>query len=174
MLKRSFTIIELLVVLSIIILVLGISTPYFAKFAQKSKLEAAARDIATALRTARMYAITNRKTYFVRFNTDTEVYNIGYTEGANDILVGKVLKTPELVDIVDISNNTGNQIKINFRSLGTADGRSVHIMKTGETITDYNDPVQRKKCYTITTDINTGTVTIYKYGKNTPWPPEEL
>lgn len=66
--KHAFTLIEIVVVLAIVSIVLGMSFPFFARFAKGSKLKNAATNISTVLRTARSYAITKRKNYLVIIN----------------------------------------------------------------------------------------------------------
>ena len=56
---------EMIVVMVIIMMVTAASVPSFLKFANTSRLRAAARDITTALRTARRYAITQRLEYAI-------------------------------------------------------------------------------------------------------------
>ena len=61
--KTGFTLLELLVVMTIIAIVTAASLPSFLKFTKTSRLRAAARNLTTALRTARRYAITKRTSY---------------------------------------------------------------------------------------------------------------
>ena len=75
--KTGFTLIEIIVVLAIAGIVLGISFPFFARFAKGSKLRNAATNISTVLRTARSYAITKRKNYLVIIN-DEATSNLYY------------------------------------------------------------------------------------------------
>lgn len=64
----GFTLIELIVVLTIISIIFGMSVPFFAKFTKGSKLKNAAANIGTVLRTARSYAVTKRKNHLVIIN----------------------------------------------------------------------------------------------------------
>ena len=60
--KTAVTLIELLIVLAIMTIITAASIPSFMKFTNTARLRAAARDICTALRSARRYAITTRDT----------------------------------------------------------------------------------------------------------------
>jgi len=66
--KRSFTLMEMLVVLAVIVLLLGVSIPFFASFTKGAKLKAATKDIMAVLNTARSLAITKRENYSVNFD----------------------------------------------------------------------------------------------------------
>ena len=58
--KKGITLIELIVVMTIIIIITAASIPSFLKFTNTARLRAGARDITTALRTTRRLAITTR------------------------------------------------------------------------------------------------------------------
>lgn len=67
--KKGFTLLETTVVIVIILLVLVGSVPYFGKFFGTMGLNAAARDISSALMTARSYAIAQKAIHNVVFDT---------------------------------------------------------------------------------------------------------
>jgi len=75
--NHAFTLIEIIVVLAIVSIVFGMSFPFFARFAKGSKLKNAAINISTVLRTARSYAISKRKDYWVIIN-DEATSNLYY------------------------------------------------------------------------------------------------
>ena len=58
--KTGVTLLEMIVVMAIIIIITAASIPSFLKFINTSRLRGSARDITTALRTARRLAITTR------------------------------------------------------------------------------------------------------------------
>ncbi len=63
--RRGFKLIELIVVMAIMVIITASSIPSFLKFTKTARLRAAARDVTTAFRTARRYAITQRVDYAV-------------------------------------------------------------------------------------------------------------
>ena len=63
--KRGITLLEMIVVMTIIVIITAASIPSFLKFTNTARLRAGARDITTALRSARRYAITKRTAYAV-------------------------------------------------------------------------------------------------------------
>ncbi|MCK4325345.1 prepilin-type N-terminal cleavage/methylation domain-containing protein [bacterium] len=67
----AFTLLELLVVLAIMALLTGMSVPAISGYIKGARLKGGTTQIASALRTARAYAITKRQRYMVIFATDT-------------------------------------------------------------------------------------------------------
>ncbi|MFH1245405.1 MAG: prepilin-type N-terminal cleavage/methylation domain-containing protein [Candidatus Omnitrophota bacterium] len=92
---RAFTLIEMLVVLALIMMVLGISIPFFANFAKGEKIKTAAKDIATVLNSARNFSITERKNYAVVFDYSASPAAYYIVDEANQIYGKKyVLPSP--------------------------------------------------------------------------------
>lgn len=92
---KAFTLIEMLVVLAVIMMVLGISIPFFANFTKGAKLKTAAKDIATLLNTARSLSITERKNYAVVFDSTAPLPSYYIVDQANQIYGKKyVLPSP--------------------------------------------------------------------------------
>lgn len=69
--QKAFTLLETLMVLVIMILFFAISIPLFSRFMETSKLDTTARNITSAFRTARSYAIANNAEYYVFFDPTT-------------------------------------------------------------------------------------------------------
>ena len=85
------TLIEMLIVLSIMTIITAASIPSFLKFTNTARLRAAARDICTSLRTARRYAITKRINYAVTiYCTGAKIEKtIGYYSTADTVELKK-------------------------------------------------------------------------------------
>ena len=66
--RSAFTLMEMLVVMAVIVILLGISIPFFSGFTKGTKLKTAAQDITASLNAARGMAITYRKSYSVVFD----------------------------------------------------------------------------------------------------------
>ena len=69
--EGGFTLLELLVVLMIMSMVIGMSIPAFSSYVKGARLRSAAREISSAIMSARTEAITLRKDRTVQFR-DTE------------------------------------------------------------------------------------------------------
>ena len=97
---------EMIVVMAIIMMVTAASLPSFLKFANTSRLRAAARDISTSLRTARRYAITQRQTYA------TAIYVNDNTNISNAVSVYETVDTVEvhrLPNTIRVQDDDGNE-----------------------------------------------------------------
>ncbi len=80
---HAFTLFESMLVLAIIGTILIISVPLFTRFTERTKLETAARDVSSALNTARSFAIRfSSEDYYVVFDT-TDPDNHAYYVGTN-------------------------------------------------------------------------------------------
>ncbi len=73
--RTAFTLMEMLVVLAVVVLLLGVSIPFFASFTKGAKLKTAGKDIIGVLNTARSLAITYRKNYSVTFDCSTSPHS---------------------------------------------------------------------------------------------------
>ena len=99
--KRAFTMLEMIVVVVIIMTITAASLPSFLKFANTSRLRAAARDITTALRTTRRYAITQRQTYAtaIYVNDNVNIQNaVSVYETVDTVEVHRLPKTIRVQD----------------------------------------------------------------------------
>ncbi len=72
----GYTLIESLVVISIIIIVAIMAFPYLGGWGSRLKLSNAARDIVSDLRLARQYAVSQNKQFKVIFDVDNEQYEL--------------------------------------------------------------------------------------------------
>lgn len=130
--KKSFTLMEMLVVLAVIALLLGVSIPFFSSFTKGAKLKTAAKDITAVLNTARSYAITYRKNYSVTFDYENRPHSY-YIIDEGGTVVKKKYYLPSAIRLYRPSdpNNptTFDSNKATFSSTGglTASAGSVWI-----------------------------------------------
>ena len=127
--KNGFSLLELLVVMAIIVIVTAASLPSFLKFTKTARLRAAARDITSALRTARRYAITKRKDYPVVVcmnDLDTSSYSspVTVTLVKNAVTFYDTADTVELKHFpITVKGREGDDdglMEFTFSSRGTA------------------------------------------------------
>lgn len=83
--RQSFTLMEMLVVLAVVVLILGVSIPFFATFTKGAKLKTAAKDVTAVLNTARSMAITQRKKYSVSFDYSAQPHFFYITDENNQV-----------------------------------------------------------------------------------------
>ncbi len=74
--KNGFTLLEVIVVLTLMTLILGLSTVYFAGFLPAAKLHATGRELAGLIRHARSLARLNEETQTVVIDLDARTYGL--------------------------------------------------------------------------------------------------
>ncbi|MCQ9208774.1 MAG: prepilin-type N-terminal cleavage/methylation domain-containing protein [Omnitrophica bacterium] len=94
--KKGFTLMEMLVVLAVIVLLIGVSIPFFASFTKGAKLKTAAKDVVAVLNTARIASITYRKNYSVNFDYSQTPHSYYITDENNEIY-GKKYHLPSSI-----------------------------------------------------------------------------
>ena len=75
--RNGFTLLEIIVVLTLIIFILGLSTVFFAGFLPSAKLSATGRELSALIRHARSFARLNEETQTVTIDMDGRTYGIG-------------------------------------------------------------------------------------------------
>jgi len=103
--NRGYTVIEMVVVLSIILAFLALGMPYFSNFGRSLNLKATEREVGTVLRTARSYAISRNEGYSVFFDTSVTP-NIFYIYRTADTNKSPVDKTGLASSGVTFNANT--------------------------------------------------------------------
>ncbi len=74
--RAGYTLVELLVVLTIIVAVLAVAPPLFSRGLSSSELRAAARQIATGLRYAQSTAVSERREVLFTLDLDARRYRV--------------------------------------------------------------------------------------------------
>ena len=74
--KNGFTLLEIIIVLSLVTLILGLSTVFFAGFLPSAKANAAGREISGMIRHARSLARMNMESRSVVIDLDNRTYGI--------------------------------------------------------------------------------------------------
>jgi general secretion pathway protein H len=74
--RNGFTLLEVIMVLTLITIILGLSTVYFAGFLPSVKLNATGREVSSLIRHARSLARMNMKTLTVMIDLDEKAYGI--------------------------------------------------------------------------------------------------
>ena len=126
--KTGVTLLELLVVMTIISIITAASLPSFLKFTKTARLRACARDITTALRSARRYAITKRTAYAVTIYLNdyaiTSMRNaISFYETANNVETKRSAANIYYTDD-DVAKKS---LTFSFSPRGTTDGDTIEV-----------------------------------------------
>jgi type IV fimbrial biogenesis protein FimT len=107
---RGFTIVELMVALTIVGIVMTVGTPLIATMIQNSKLSSATKSYAVGIQTARTEAIRmNRPVDFVLTDSSVAAGVSGSANGKNWIVRWSDSGTPTLVEGKSIADGAGQQ-----------------------------------------------------------------
>jgi len=110
MIRNSFTLIELLIIISVIGIITIISIPAFRFFQPTLQLNSISREIISDLRYAQQLSITEQIEYCVRFFPIEKKYKIIQCETA-EILKEKPL--PNEITTLTVTGFTDNQVRYN-------------------------------------------------------------
>lgn len=108
--QKGFSLIETLVVLSIIAIISVIVTPAYQSLKPHLQLDSVTRDMVADLRYAQQKAVTEQVVYLVSFNSLSNSYSIT-KEGSEVALLNK--KIPSGITILSVSSLTDNAVRFN-------------------------------------------------------------
>jgi Tfp pilus assembly protein FimT len=146
--SQGFSLFELILVLFLVVLIMGLTSPFLFKTLDRIKSQTSARSIATVLRYARSKSISEKIPYTFNANIDTNQYWINNveTEKSSEVkLLDSRLRIIQFVDS-DEEVNTG-PFYIVFYPQGNSSGGEILIETAKE---------EEKIRYTITLDPVTG------------------
>jgi prepilin-type N-terminal cleavage/methylation domain-containing protein len=131
---RAMTLIELMVVLSIIAIMLGVSAPTFFNYQHTLKLRTAARELASDIRYARQVAVSKNTTQQLCFDgTNTNMYTIY----SNNACSGTVVKTVNIAQAFTGVTKSGGATLV-FSSLGTVSPANTAFTLTRSDIANFS------------------------------------
>jgi prepilin-type N-terminal cleavage/methylation domain-containing protein len=140
--KNGFTIIELLVVIAILLILGGLSSPFYSNFLVSNYLETKTNEVITALRTAQINAVSGKggtrwgvnisasaitvykgNSYATRAAAFDQIYTIPATITITNVDVAFTMTTgnPTNTPTITISNNVGKSHTVTVNSVGTVD-----------------------------------------------------
>jgi Tfp pilus assembly protein FimT len=131
--RQGFSLLEILVILSIIVLLSTISIPYLRKYQPNLKLNATARDLTSDLRYAQQLTVTEQVVYLVDFNLDSDSYQILKTGAATTTV--KTVEFDSDVSFQQITDLPNNQVVFNFYGGVSEAGRIILVNINGKTAT---------------------------------------
>ena len=134
--EKGFTLIEIMIVLSLIALIMGLTTTFFAGSLTKTRVRATIRDMKTVFRYTRSLARSTGQTKVLSINLDENRYWIGgrsVREVPKDIKI--TVADPLLGEI-----RTGTY-RIFFYPAGNSPGSTITLSRGDETRSIYLDPI---------------------------------
>jgi len=109
-----------MVTVAIIGITASIAIPSYFKMLPHLRLKSAARDVASAMQSARMKAISSNSTQTLIFNVDTNSFSYGNVHSKDwvDIDIYKDT-TSDAAAAPSLTDDSGSEIKVSFKSNGT-------------------------------------------------------
>ncbi len=134
--EKGFTLLELLIVLSLIVLMVGLSTVFFANALPSVRLSSTGREISATLRDARLRARQNGETQKVIIDFDRRRFGLE-GKGSREIPSG-VLAAVVDPDVGEISRGTYQFV---FTDSGGAEGGVIHLWTRSKRLRIEMDPL---------------------------------
>jgi len=134
--RSGFTLLELIIVLFLITLMLGLSSAFFANTLPSARLNAAAREMAAAIKQARHLAQLNGETQVLTIDMDSRSYGI---EGLGE----KVLPSGIYIKVIDplAGDITTGKYHMTFHPAGSTEGGTVVLWNNAKVAQINIDPV---------------------------------
>lgn len=111
--KKSFTLIEILIVIGIIVILAGISVPIFKNYQPTLQLNGAVRNLISDLRYAQQLALTEQIEYCLQFPTNFPTdrkYKIIQCSGGQPL---KEVSLPDKITNLSFTDFLDNQVEFN-------------------------------------------------------------
>lgn len=144
----AMTLMEILVVLSVIGIIVGMSIPAFSRYASQARLKATTRQVVGLLSLARSFSISQHADHTVKIDTQTGQVTV-VNQASGEALEEKV-RLPKGVSLeVQVAGKPAESPEVAFRSTGALTGRSVSLILSDQ-----------KKQATITVTASTGAITV--------------
>jgi general secretion pathway protein H len=134
--NKGFTLLEIIVVITLIVLILGLTTLFFGNALPGARLNSAARELSAMIRFAKMLAQNNGEPQTVFINLDTGRYGIEGVQTRN---------IPEGINIRIADPVAGEVSKgsyaVRFHESGIIEGGTITLWNTKKTLNIELDPI---------------------------------
>lgn len=132
----GFTLLELIIVLFLIVLILGLSTIFFANTLPSSRLTATAREMSATIRHAKHLALINGEKQTITINLDSRYYGI---EG----IAHKNIPTGISIKVIDplLGEIHKGEYPFVFSATGGMEGGTIVLSTKKKTMSIELDPV---------------------------------
>jgi prepilin-type N-terminal cleavage/methylation domain-containing protein len=134
--NKGFTLLEIIIVITLIVLVLGLTTLFFGNALPGARLNAAARELSAMMRYAKMLAQNNGEPQTVLINLDTGRYEI---EGVQTRNIPEGINI-RVTDPVAGEMSRGNY-SVLFHESGIVEGGTITLWNTKRTLDIILDPI---------------------------------
>tara|TARA_B100000686_G_scaffold43481_1_gene45699 strand:- start:359 stop:847 length:489 start_codon:yes stop_codon:yes gene_type:complete len=145
---RGFTLLELIIVLILIALIAGLTTPYLMATLDRVKGEASVKRIATLFRAARSKAVSEKVPYSFNANMENNQYWLINMETEETSSIHKLDKTIKIFEFSDKEETiTDGIFNIFFYPQGNTSGGTLFLTSRGTMKVNYSltlDPITGK------------------------------
>jgi type II secretion system protein H len=134
--KRSFTLVELLVVLAVIVIVAGIAVPRIAGSLESRQLKEATASLVHTARTTRALAMAQQRTYTMKIDVNRGGWSIRQENGGKEkkgpvrmswLKGGRLPKGVRVVKFKTPESSEGKEGEIMFGPDGTSSGAMIEL-----------------------------------------------
>lgn len=134
--NHGFTLLEIIVVITLVTLVLGLTTLFFGNALPGARLNAAARELSATMRYARMLARNHGEMRTVNLDLDSRSYNIDQSEP-------KVLPDEVRIRVNDsiAGDISSGNYPVLFHESGVVEGGTITLYNSKKTINIELDPL---------------------------------
>lgn len=130
--SSGFTMIEILVVLSIFTLLTTISIPYLSAWYSPIKLRGVQREIVSSLRLTQQNSVTTQKNHLIRFNVPGNSYSLIKKDGGETVLKTTILPSGVTFSSITLQPVV-NEVEFNPAAAPNSTGDINLINNKGET-----------------------------------------
>jgi general secretion pathway protein H len=134
--EKGFTLLEIIVVITLVVLILGFTTLFFGNALPGAKLNSAARELSAMIRYAKILAQNNGEPQTVLINLDTGHYGI---EGVQTRNIPEGINI-RVTDPVAGEVSRGNYA-VQFHESGIMEGGTITLWNTKRTLNIELDPI---------------------------------
>lgn len=130
--KTGFTLVEMLVVLSVFTLLVTISLPYISAWYSPVKLRGAQRELLSNFRLTQQNAVTSQRNHLIRFFQIGNYYNIIKKDGGEQVLKTVYLPTNITFSAINLAP-LPSEVEFNSAATPNSTGEIILINNKGET-----------------------------------------
>ena len=134
--EKGFTLLEVIIVITLVVLILGLTTLFFGNALPGARLNSAARELSAMMRYAKILAQNNGELQTVLINLDTGRYGIEGVQTRN---------IPEGINIRVTDPVTGEVSRgdyaVLFHESGIAEGGTITLRNAKRTVNIEIDPI---------------------------------
>lgn len=125
--EKGFTLTEILVSLSVVVILATISLPFIKRYQPNLKLDGASRDLASDLRLAQQYSISEQVSYYIDISTSTKQYKLYKTGSTTPV---KTYSLPNEISFQSVNGLSSD--RVTFNAYGAVSDSGSIVLSTSQ------------------------------------------